>query len=180
MIYYDIEDMIDDVLTAIADGTTGINARIDAINTQKAVVDAARGRVVMTVPKFTYDLATVSTEGFKEGFNLFFFMVDEFTNADPYLLVSIDTWTTDELGANIVSVNFHIAVEDTSDGTDPKRKLLRLIRALREVLDVYVKEDAEIKASSITQIEPDIAQVFFDETSKSFYSAGVRVNYTFA
>ena len=183
MIYRDIEDIIDDILDHLrtvagrGEAPIGINDYITAINTQKAVIDEARGRTIMTLDPFENSDATSILA---EGDNLFFFMIEEAPNADPAMLVSIPNWTTDDMGANAADVVFTILVEDPQDGTDPKRKLLRYIRALGESLEAFLNQADMINSAKLSRIEPDISQVYNDDTVKSFYSAGIRVSLFFA
>jgi hypothetical protein len=177
--YKDIEDIIDDILDRMRDSTYGLNAAIAAINTQKASVDAARGRVVMTLPKFT-NIATPAVDTLTEGQNLFFFMAEEFVNCDPFMVVTIPTWTTDNMGTESVSVMFLIVMEDPSDGTDPKRKLLRYVRALKEVFRHFPLDSDLITETKTSIVEPDLISINAGEQSLSYYSAGVKLELVYA
>ena len=178
--YRDIEDIIDDILDRMKDSTYGLNAAITAINTQKAAVDAARGRTVMIVPKFTDAAMPTAVETLTEGQNLFFFMAEEFVNCDPFMVVTIPTWTTGEMGVETVTVMFLVVMEDPSDNTDPKRKLLRYIRALKEVLRHFPLDNDIISESKTTIVEPDLISVGQGEQSTSYYSAGVKLELVYA
>ena len=173
---WDVEDIIDEVVAHLKDGTAGINAAITAINSQKAAKDTASGRVVMTLVRFQ-DIKGNYT--LKENENLFFFMVDEAPPSDPVMKVSIPLWDTDDMGSNIVTVNFEIIIEDTSDGTDAKRKLLRYITALRASLSDYLNDATIAQASKLTNVAPDL-QVLADDNDRSFYSAGVGIQIVYA
>jgi hypothetical protein len=173
----DVEEIIDDIIDALKNATTGINAWIDAINTRKAVVDAARARTVMVMDKFK---TSDGAEGLTENQNLYFFMVEEEPNFSPFMIVSIPTWTTDEMGASILTVQFNIVVEDSADNTSPKRKLLRYLAALRKVLNTYLNTAEMINAARASNVEPDLQRVLVDGVEKSFYSAGVKLELSFA
>jgi hypothetical protein len=175
--YKDIEDIIDDILDRMRDATYGLNAAITAINTQKSAVDTARSRVVMTLPKF---INNSGTETLTEKENLFFFMAEEFVNCDPFLVVSIPTWTTDNMGAETVTVMFLIVMEDPSDGTDPKRKLLRYVRALKEVFRHFPLDSDLITETKTSIVEPDLLSIGSGSESLSYYSAGVKLELAFA
>ena len=175
--YKDIEDIIDDILDRMRDTTYGLNAAITAINTQKATVDAARSRVVMTLPKF---INNAGTETLTENQNLFFFMAEEIVNCDPFLVVSIPTWTTDNMGAETVTVMFLIVMEDPSDGTDPKRKLLRYVRALKEVFRHFPLNSDLISETKTSIVEPDLLNIGSGSESLSYYSAGVKLELIYA
>lgn len=175
MIYYDVENAIDDIIEYLNNSTTGINAAITALNTQKSAQDTAAGRVVMALTKFQYDTGGVATDGLKEGQNLNFFMLEEACNYDPFMLVEIQDWVSDELGADTITLNFVIVTEDVADGTDPKRKLLRYARVLRATLLQFISGSALVNATKISDIAPDVAQTFIDGVSRSYYSVGVSV-----
>ena len=175
--YMDVEDIIDRMVTALSDSSTGLNYRIGEINTQKSAIDTARGRPVITLDKFK---DTAGTETLKENENLFFYMFQEFTNTDPTLLITIPDWTTDEMGSEVVNVVFAVYVEDVDDGTDPKRKLTRYQRALREVLRNYLHDADYLITAKIMQVEPELMDLRTDTVQRSYYSAGVRVIFSFA
>lgn len=174
---WDIEDIIDEAVAYLKDGTSGINAAITAINAAKSAKDTSAGRVVMSLAKFQ-DIAGNFT--LKENENLFFFMVEETPASDPILKVSLPLWNTDSLGANVVNVSFEIIIEDMSDGTDPKRKLLRYITALRACLSDFLNDATIAQASRLTNVAPDFAQALADNNSQSYYSAGVNLEISFA
>jgi len=175
--YWDIEDIIDELITRLNDTTNGINAAITAMNTAKAAKDTAAGRVVMVMDKF---VNAAGTETLTENQNLFFFMLEEIANCDPIICVLVPIWDADSMGGNTVKVSFLVVVEDKSDGTDPKRKLLRYLTALRAVLFDFVNDCAMAQASKLSDVAPDLEQVLVNNESRSYYSAGVSVELTFA
>jgi hypothetical protein len=175
--YWDIEDIIDELIARLKDATHGINATITAMNTAKSAKDTAASRVVMVLDKF---IDVAGTETLTEGQNLFFFMLEEITNCDPIICVRIPLWETDPMGSSTVKVAFQIVLEDKSDGTDPKRKLLRYVTALRAVLMGYVADCTMAQASRLSDVAPDLEQVYVNDVSRSYYSAGVSVELTFA
>lgn len=175
--YWDIEDIIDETITYLKDATNGINAAITAVNSAKAARDTAAGRPAMTLPKF---INISGAETLTENENLFFFMIEEINNVDPALLIGIPEWAVDDMGANTVTVTYNLIVEDTSDGTDPKRKLMRYNLALNAVLKDYLNQADLFTASALTNIEPDFQSVLTEDVSRSFYSAGVRMRISFA
>ena len=172
--YRDIEDIIDDVIARLNDATYGLNAAITAINTQKSAIDTAHSRVVMTVPKFVNNSGT---ETLTENQNLFFFVAEEIVNCDPFMVVALPTWTTDEMGAETATVEFLIYMEDPSDGTDPRRKLLRYVRALKEVMRDMPFDDSIVTETKTGIIEPGFTPV---TESRSYYSAGVKLELVYA
>ena len=178
MILKDAEDIIDDMIDALNNVTYGLNAQIALINTQKSAIDTARGRVVMVLDKF---ITAAGAENILENDNLFFFMQQEFINNNPFMVISIPTFTTDEMGSENITVTFTILVEDADDGTDAKRKLLRYTRAIRETLKRFLNQSGDfINAAKLMQIEPDFNLVFANDEVKSYYSAGVSCNFVFA
>jgi hypothetical protein len=173
--YKDIETIIDDILDRMRDTTYGLNAAITAINTQKSTVDTARSRTVITLDKFK---DTTAAEALTEGQNLFFFMAEEFVNCDPFMIVSIPSWGTDSLGVQTVSVLFLIVIENVEDGTDPRRKLLRYIRALNDVFKNFPIDNDIISDVTTSIVEPDFTST--SDESRSFYSAGVKLELVYA
>lgn len=176
---WDIEDIIDETLAYLKDATHGINAQITAINSVKSAKDTAAGRVVMTLAKFA---DVNNSETLKENENLFFFFAypEELTNCDPIMTISTPEWTADEGGTNTFTIAYNIITEDSADGTDPKRKLIRYVLALRACLSDYLKSATMFKASTLEAIEPSGVEVLGDNTSRSFYSAGVNLRVVFA
>ena len=178
--YYDIEDIIDETIDHLKDGTDGINAKITAVNAQKSPIDTSRGRTVMVMEQFknTANVATLT-----ENENLFFFMMDieeEMVNNDPYMIISMPTWGSDNQGGNVTEIVYQIVVEDASDGTDPKRKLLRYLRCLREVLEDYLAVSDKLNGARLHLVAPNINDVFFENTSKSYYYSGWRLEFDYA
>jgi hypothetical protein len=175
---WDMEDIMDEVVTYLKDATKGINAAITAINSAKSAKDTAAGRTVMTLTKFT-NANTPQVETLTEGQNLFFFMVEEITNCDPCLVVRIPVWGEEE-GASNTTLNFEIIIEDNADGTDPKRKLLRYVTVLRSVLADYLNDATMFTASKLLNVEPNFQQVLVENETRSYYSAGVAIEIDFA
>lgn len=175
--YWDIEDIIDEIVTHLKDGTHGINAAVTSINSLKSAKDTAAGRVVIALDKFT---DTAGNLTLKENENLFFFMVEEFTNCDPVMAITVPTWETDDMGSNNVTLNFEIIIEDKADGTDPKRKLLRYATALRAVLFDYINVGTLSNVPKLANVAPRFEQVLVDNETRSYYSAGVSVQLIYA
>jgi hypothetical protein len=153
MARYDIENFLTDLLSAMQDGSTGLNSYITAINSEK--------NDTLTVPSISNSAYFLQT------------MNESVAAYDPFILYGVTKIESEGIGpatSSRYTVQVVISFADKQDGTAAKR-LFRYSRALEDLFHSKFDKISQNRVKKIISIEP--VEWTLVNSSESFRAVGV-------
>jgi hypothetical protein len=153
MARYDIENFLSDLLNAMQDGSTGLNAQVTLINAEKN--DAI---VLASISNSAYFLQTMN---------------DGIAAYDPFLLYGVTKIESEGIGpatSSRYTVQVIVTFVDKQDSEAGKR-LFRYSRVLEDFFHSKFDKISQNRVKKITSIEP--VEFTLVNSSESFRAVGV-------
>lgn len=142
-LYKDLESILDEVLSALK---TTLNAKIDAIQTEKSAGDLAAGIVI--------DLKHVDDKAyFLQSLN------GDIAAFDPFILYGVEDQKTEGNGnatLKIYKINVVLCASDTGQEREIARRMLRYSRALEQTFQGYfagISYGFKVNIESLTPVQ---------------------------